>query len=57
MVEKVVPIRGRECPQNKDADLLLEVRERIVKIENPVARQLLREALRRATLTIVSPYQ
>jgi hypothetical protein len=53
MVDKVVPIRRREGVQKSDADLLLEVRERVVMLRNPIAKQHLKEALKRATLTLV----
>lgn len=56
MVDKIVPIRGREGVGKSDADLLLEVRERVLKIRNPIAKQQLKEALKRATITLVSPY-
>jgi hypothetical protein len=56
MEDKVVPIKGREGAKKSDADLLLEVRERVLKLQNPVAKQQLKEAIKRATITIVSPY-
>ena len=56
MDDKVVPIKGRVRAIKSDADILLEVRESILKLENPVAKQQLKEALKKATITIVSPY-
>lgn len=56
MIDKVVPIKGREGVGKSDADLLLEVRERVLKIRNPIAKQQLKEAIKRATITLISPY-
>jgi hypothetical protein len=53
--QKVVHFKGvRKSDDEQDADIILEVREKIAKMKNPVAKQQLREALKKATITIFS---
>ena len=51
---KIVPITRAKKGDELDADIILDMRGKVAKMKNPVARQQIREALKKAIVTIFS---
>ena len=53
--QKIVRLAGAKKENDEqDADIVLAVREKVAKMKNPVAKQQIREGLKKATITIFS---